>query len=101
LAITDTQLQAAFLAARGRGKILDDEVLRAVITAAADAPQSTEGRGRSTTTDDLFARIKQVEQPDGGWPGADVVDVLCEWFTSLGYDINAPTEDGEEGEDDG
>jgi hypothetical protein len=35
--ITEYQLQAAFLAARGHGKILDDEVLRDIITAAREA----------------------------------------------------------------
>jgi hypothetical protein len=34
---TDAELQAAFLAARGFGKILDDEVLTAILTAARAA----------------------------------------------------------------
>lgn len=34
--VTDAQLQAAFLAARGEGKILDDNVLRAIILAARE-----------------------------------------------------------------
>jgi hypothetical protein len=34
---TEAQLQAAFLAARALGKILDDEVLTAIIVAAAEA----------------------------------------------------------------
>src|SRR5215469_16147965 len=50
--ITDAQLQAAFLAARGHGNILDDEVLRAIITAAAAAAPavSAEQPGRSGST---------------------------------------------------
>lgn len=39
----------------------------------------------------LFAQIKnEVETPDGGWNGGDVVDVLTEWFTALGFDVDAP-----------
>jgi hypothetical protein len=34
---TEAELQAAFLAAKGRGKILDDDVLAAILTAAHDA----------------------------------------------------------------
>jgi hypothetical protein len=34
---TEAELQAAFLAAKGRGKILDDDVLTAILTAAHDA----------------------------------------------------------------
>jgi hypothetical protein len=37
----------------------------------------------------LLAQIKQVEEPDGSWPGGDVVDVLTEWFTGLGLDIES------------
>ena len=37
----------------------------------------------------LLKRIKQIEQSDGGWPGADVVDILTSWFTDLGFDIEA------------
>lgn len=36
---TDAQLQAAFLAARKFGKILDDEVLAAIIAAGTAAPE--------------------------------------------------------------
>lgn len=32
--VTEAQLKAAFLAARAKGKVLDDDVLRAVIVAA-------------------------------------------------------------------
>lgn len=35
--ITEAQLQAAFLAARQFGKILDDDVLKAIIVAASEA----------------------------------------------------------------
>lgn len=49
---------------------------------------------------DLLRRIKEVERPDGSWPGADVVPILCEWFTELGYDINVPVEDDDEDDDD-
>jgi hypothetical protein len=39
----------------------------------------------------LFRQIKeQVEEPDGDWPGADVVDTLTAWFTSLGLDPDKP-----------
>jgi hypothetical protein len=35
--VTDAQLQAAFLAARELGKILEDDVLRAIIVASRKA----------------------------------------------------------------
>jgi hypothetical protein len=35
--VTEAELAAAFLAARGFGKILDDDVLRAIIVAAREA----------------------------------------------------------------
>lgn len=36
---------------------------------------------------DLWDRVKTIEEPDGGWPGAEVVDVLSEFFDRLGYDL--------------
>jgi hypothetical protein len=33
-------------------------------------------------------RIKAIEEPDGSWPGGDVVDVLTEWFVSHGCDLS-------------
>lgn len=35
----------------------------------------------------LLGRIKRIEEPDGSWPGSEVVDVLTAWFTDLGIDI--------------
>ena len=35
--LTEAQLKAAFLAARSFGKILDDDVLRAIVAAVRDA----------------------------------------------------------------
>ncbi|WP_019819454.1 hypothetical protein [Saccharomonospora saliphila] len=43
-------------------------------------PDSTEG----TAITNLFRRLKAVEEPDGAWPGADVVDVLNVWLPSIG-----------------
>ena len=43
----------------------------------------------------LLARIKRIEQPDGTWPGAGVVDILTGWFTDLGFDIEAPADGGD------
>lgn len=37
---TEAELQAAFLAARGHGKILDDDVLTAILTAAREAQRA-------------------------------------------------------------
>jgi|SRR6266568_1953323 len=37
----------------------------------------------------LFARIKTIEESDGGWPGADVVNVLTVWFDEFGIDVEA------------
>ncbi len=38
---------------------------------------------------DLFARLKELEDRYGCWPGADTVSVLDEWFTGLGVDPTA------------
>lgn len=40
--ITEAQLQAAFLAARAKGQILQDDVLKAIIIAAAEAAKQEE-----------------------------------------------------------
>ena len=32
----------------------------------------------------------EIEEPDGSWNGGDVVDLLCQWFTALGYAIGGP-----------
>lgn len=37
----------------------------------------------------LFARIKSLEESDGGWPGADVVDELTAFFGEFGIDVEA------------
>jgi hypothetical protein len=37
---------------------------------------------------DLFARIKAIEESDGGWPGGDTVDVLTAWFDKFGIDVD-------------
>jgi hypothetical protein len=38
---------------------------------------------------DLFNGIKtNIEDDEGGWNGADIVDALCEWFTDLGIDVS-------------
>jgi hypothetical protein len=39
---------------------------------------------------DLLRSIKALEQSDGSWPGADVVDAVTEWFTTFGIDPQAP-----------
>lgn len=35
---------------------------------------------------ELFIRIKAVEHSDGSWSGAEVVDQLCQWLTTVGID---------------
>ena len=47
---------------------------------------------RAPEVGELLAQIKEIETPDGGWPAADVVGILCEWFTGHGYDIDAAPE---------
>lgn len=57
----------------------------------------TDHTSAATAIRDLFAEIKnEVETPDGGWPGGDVVDVLTEWFTALGFDVDAPPTNADE-----
>lgn len=41
---------------------------------------------------DLFRRIKSLERPDGSWPGAEIVPLLCAWFADRGI-----YPDGQEG----
>ncbi|MEU1371983.1 hypothetical protein ABZ454_38730 [Streptomyces sp. NPDC005803] len=37
----------------------------------------------------LYNKIKaEIEDDEGGWDGADIVDALCEWFTGLGVDVS-------------
>ncbi|GAA2782956.1 hypothetical protein [Saccharopolyspora taberi] len=43
-------------------------------------PDSTEG----AKIINLFRQLKAIEEPDGNWPGADVVDELNVWLTSIG-----------------
>ncbi|GAB3289164.1 hypothetical protein [Parasphingorhabdus pacifica] len=43
-------------------------------------PDSTEGAAITT----LLRQLKAVEHGDGSWPGADVVDRLNAWLTSIG-----------------
>lgn len=37
----------------------------------------------------LYCEIKNVEDSDGGWTGADVVDLLAAFFLRVGIDIDA------------
>jgi hypothetical protein len=68
--VTEEQLQAASLAARAHGTILDDDVVRAIITAAAEAAPGSAGQpGRSgatlldlTTQMMADARLDRLEQ---------------------------------------
>jgi hypothetical protein len=34
----------------------------------------------------LFADLKEIEESDGGWPGADAVQAICAWLESIGLD---------------
>ncbi|GGM67608.1 hypothetical protein GCM10012275_42720 [Longimycelium tulufanense] len=36
----------------------------------------------------LFRRLKNVEEPDGSWSGATVVEELTSWFQDLGFDLS-------------
>lgn len=38
---------------------------------------------------DLFARMKELEDGDGGWNGGDTVDALSGWFAEFGIDVEA------------
>ena len=51
---------------------------------------------------DLYRTIREdIEDPDGGWNGGDVVETLCEWFTRHGFDPESPNsyQDREEDHD--
>lgn len=45
---------------------------------------------------DLFRRIKAIEQFDGSWPGADVVDILNAWFAEHQLNPDDPAPDDED-----
>ncbi|GHF38748.1 hypothetical protein GCM10010218_19970 [Streptomyces mashuensis] len=51
-------------------------------------PTTHEGRVLA----DLFRSCKSVEEGDGGWNGADVVDFVCDAFQRLGIDLDGPVE---------
>lgn len=56
-----------------------------------DGPTSGEGVAVvDATALDLLRRIKSLEQPDGSWPGAEIVALLCDWFTDHGIDPDQP-----------
>ena len=40
----------------------------------------------------LLARLWSIEECDGGWNGADTVDVVCEWLGEQGLNITHPAE---------
>lgn len=41
--------------------------------------------------DQLYQTIRrEIEDKDGGWNGADVVDALTQWFSTLGYPVDGP-----------
>ncbi|MGW3392148.1 hypothetical protein [Streptomyces cinereoruber] len=46
-------------------------------------PTTFEGQAISR----LFREVKSIEDSDGGWNGADTVDLLCDFFIRLGIDI--------------
>ena len=39
---------------------------------------------------DLLAACWEIEDGNGGWPGADVVDLVTQMFDGLGFDITHP-----------
>lgn len=79
------------------GTPLYDELAAALPADLAATPATTAGEpggpehtGPGTSQAavlELFARIKAIEEPDGGWPGSDTVDVLTGWFAEFGIDV--------------
>lgn len=56
----------------------------AILSGARNAPVQE----RAPEVGRLLATIRgEIEGPDGDWNGGDVVQLLCTWFTALGYDI--------------
>ncbi|MFB7836016.1 hypothetical protein [Streptomyces sp. NPDC056056] len=50
-------------------------------------PTNPEGKAIA----DLFDDVKAIEDADGSWDGADVVDLLTGWFTRLGINVKGPS----------
>ncbi|MFI9772199.1 hypothetical protein ACIHJG_35855 [Streptomyces sp. NPDC052415] len=50
-------------------------------------PKTPEGQAISR----LFRACKRMEDSDGGWNGGDTVDLICDFFISLGIDIKRGT----------
>ncbi|MFE0775588.1 hypothetical protein [Streptomyces sp. NPDC058861] len=40
---------------------------------------------------DLFDDVKAIEDADGSWDGADIVNLLTDWFTGLGINVKGPS----------
>lgn len=86
MAISNAQLQAAFMAAKGMGKILDDDVLRAIITAASAVADLSEDEAKVLETVLADTRAK---------PSALVIDrAYLARKSGLFIDVAARTADG-------
>ena len=49
----------------------------------------------------LYQSIRRDIESDGdGWNGADVVELLCQWFQLHGFDVDGPNPWGETDKDD-
>lgn len=49
----------------------------------------------------LYRSIREdIEDSGGGWNGGDVVELMCEWFKTHGFDVDGPNPWAEEEDDD-
>lgn len=55
-------------------------------TDATHLPRSDNTCASTQAILDLIAQLRAVEDPDGSWPGADVVEILLDWIHHLGLD---------------
>jgi|SRR6516164_9751082 hypothetical protein len=58
--------------------------------ADANITDTVTPEARRQVARELLTRVKQIEEGDGSWNGGDVVELLSEWFTGLGLDIEGP-----------
>src|SRR4051812_28359516 len=61
----------------------------AAVEATVPEPHATGELVAATVVLELFGRMKDIEDGDGGWNGGDTVDALCEWFAQFGINVDA------------
>lgn len=93
------------LAAMWRGKYEDIDSALDVVTDAIDRLESADydrhetafDRGRLAAARQLLGRLRALEERYGDWPGADAVQIVCDWIREHGLnpDVIEPDEEAD------